>query len=152
MSAQFKSKHGIVSRYDSELYMSFTDMRNFAAMLPEDKKQGVTATFDTIHANVKGFSIGVKITRREPWSFIEMQDDGAPFKFTAEFHFDPAGEPEKTDFYIVVYAELNAMAKVMIGKKLQQALDQVVDGLVAVSEGRMPEGIPTDFDLSKINL
>jgi len=59
MSAtQFKSKHGIVSRPREELYMSFVDMRNFVNMLPEDKKQGVTADYDTISATVQGMTIG----------------------------------------------------------------------------------------------
>jgi hypothetical protein len=33
------------------------------------------------------------------------------------------------------------MMKTLLGSKLKDALDKVVDGLVAVSEGRMPEGI-----------
>lgn len=145
MSAQFHSKHGIVSRPAAELYMGFTDMRNFVAMLPDDKKQGVTADFDTIRATVQGFTIGVKVTRREPYSYIELQDDGAPFHFVAGFHFDPAEDNARTDFSIDVDADLNVMMKMMLGKKLQEALDKVVDGLVAVSEGRRPEGMPEDF-------
>ena len=81
MSANYSSKHGIVSRPQAELYMAFTDMRNFLAMIPEDKKQGVTADFDTISATVQGFTVGVKVTRREPYNYIELQDNGAPFKF-----------------------------------------------------------------------
>ena len=38
-------------------------------------------------------------------------------------------------------AELNFMMKTLLGSKLQEALDKVVDGLVAVSVRRMPEGI-----------
>ena len=145
MSAQYSSKHGIVSRPQAELYMGFTDMRNFLAMLPEDKKQGVTADFDTISATVQGFTIGVKVTRREPYTYIEMQDNGAPFSFVVGMHFDYAGDPGKTDFHIEVDADLNFMMKMMIGGKIQEALDKVVDGLVAVSEGRRPEGMPEDF-------
>ena len=52
--AEYESKHGVVSRQNHELFMTFTDMRNFLAMLPEDKKQGVTADFDTISAEVQG--------------------------------------------------------------------------------------------------
>ena len=59
MATQYTSKHGIVSRPPYELYLSFSDMRNFLQMLPEDKKQGVTADFDSIDATVQGFHIGV---------------------------------------------------------------------------------------------
>lgn len=145
MSAQYSSKHGIVSRSQAELYMGFTDMRNFLAMLPEDKKQGVTADFDTISATVQGFTIGVKVTRREPYSYIELQDNGAPFNFMVALHFDDAGDPGKTDFHIVVDADLNGMMRMMLGGRIQEALDKIVDGIVAVSEGRRPEGMPEDF-------
>lgn len=145
MSAQYSSKHGIVSRPQAELYMGFTDMRNFVAMLPEDKKQGVTADYDTISATVQGFTIGVKVTRREPYQYIELQDNGAPFSFMVSLHFDQTGDPGRTDFHIDLLADLNIMMKMMIGSKLQEALDKVVDGMVAVSEGRRPEGMPEDL-------
>ena len=41
-----ESKHGIVSRQPHELYMSFTDLSNFVRMLPEDKREMVTADMD----------------------------------------------------------------------------------------------------------
>ena len=145
MSAQYSSKHGIVSRAQAELYMAFTDMRNFVSMLPEDKRKDVTADYDTISATVQGFTIGVKVTRREPYMYIELQDNGAPFKFMVSLHFDEAEEPGKTDFHIDLLADLNLMMKMMIGNKLKEALDKMVDGLVAVSEGRVPEGMPEGF-------
>lgn len=145
MSAQYSSKHGLVSRSQPELYMAFADMRNFAAMLPEERKRDVTAAYDSISATVQGFTIGVKVTRREPYSYIELQDDGAPFKFMVSLHFDPAEDASKTDFHIDLLADLNLMMKMMLGNKLQDALDKIVDGLVAVSEGRRPDGVPADF-------
>ena len=67
---EYKSKHGLVNRPQAELYMAFTDLRNFLRFLPEDKQKDVTASFDTLNANVNGISIGVKVMRREPYSFI----------------------------------------------------------------------------------
>ena len=61
-----ESKHGIVSRQPYELYMSFTDLQNFQRMLPEDKREMVTADFDTLTATVQGFKIGVKVHQRVP--------------------------------------------------------------------------------------
>ena len=145
MSAQYSSKHGIVSRTQAELYMAFTDMRNFVSMLPEDKRKDITADYDTISTTVQGFAIGVKVTRREPYMYIELQDNGAPFKFMVSLHFDETEEPGKTDFHIDLLADLNLMMKMMIGNKLKEALDKMVDGLVAVSEGRVPEGMPEGF-------
>lgn len=143
MAAHYESKHGTVSRSREEMYMAFTDLRAFTAMLPEDKKQMVQADADTISATIQGFTIGVKVTLRQPYSMIELQDNGAPFKFAVWLHFDENGVPGKTDFHIAVEADLNLMMKMMLGSKIQEALDKIVDSLVDASEGRVPK----DFKL-----
>ena len=148
MAVEIKSKRGVVSKAPYELYMTFVDMRNFVQFLPEDKKQGLIADFDSIHADVQGFNIGVKVTSRTPYSKIEYADDGAPFHFNLKLHFDPAADPYKTDFQIVMDADLNFMMKTILGSKLRQGLDKVVDALVDMSEGRMPEG----FDPSSMKV
>ena len=141
MAVDIKSKRAVVSKAPYELYMAFVDMRNFIQYLPEDKKNDVQADYDSLKATVQGFSIGVKVTDRTPYSKIEFADDGAPFKFTVVMHFDPASDPYRTDFQIELSADLNFMMKALLGSKMQEALDKVVDSLVAVSEGRKPEGM-----------
>jgi hypothetical protein len=145
MAVEIKSKRAVVSKAPHELYMAFVDMRNFVQFLPEEKRQGVTADYDSIHAEVQGFNIGVKVSDRTPYSKIEYVDDGAPFHFALKLVFDPASDPYKTDFQIVLDADLNFMMKTLLGSKLKDGLDKIVDGLVDMSEGRMPEG----FDPSK---
>ncbi|MDY6278047.1 MAG: hypothetical protein SPL35_06490 [Bacteroidales bacterium] len=133
--AEIESKHGIVSRAPYELYMAFVDMRNFVNFLPEDKKEGVTADYDSIHSTVQGFPVGVKITERRPYSLISLADDGAPFAFTANIGFDAVdGESGKTDFHIKIDADLNFMMKMLIGNKIKEALDKAVDSLVEMSK------------------
>ena len=145
---EVKSKKAVVSKAPYELYMAFVDMRNFIQFLPEDKKADVTADFDSLHAVVQGFNIGVKVVQRTPYSKIEFADDGAPFQFRLTVYFDAASDPYKTDFQLVLDADLNFMMKTLLGGKLKDALDKVVDTLVDVSEGRVPEG----FDPSAYNL
>ena len=137
----YKSKRAVVSKAPYELYMAFVDMRNFMQFLPEDKKEGVVADYDSIRATVQGFTIGVKVVDRVPYSKLEFVDDGAPFHFTLTMCFDASSDPYKTDFQIMLDADLNFMMKALLGSKLKDALDKVVDSLVAVSEGRVPEGI-----------
>lgn len=141
MAVHIDSKRAVVSKAPYELYMAFTDMSNFVRFLPEEKKADVTADYDSLHATVQGFSIGVRITGRTPYSRIDFEDDGAPFKFNLSMHFDPSSDPYKTDFGICLDADLNFMMKTLLGSKLQEALDKVVDAIAAMSEGRMPEGI-----------
>ncbi|MBR1522530.1 MAG: hypothetical protein IJ627_02540 [Bacteroidales bacterium] len=131
------SKHGTVSRQPYELYMSMVDMSNFKAMIPPDKAASVEADYDTLRGVIQGVNFGVKILNRVPYSLIELVDYDAPLAFHAELHFDPSpADPYKTDFWIKLEADLNVMMKMLIGSKLQSALDQVVDGLVNASNGK----------------
>lgn len=142
MTTQITSKHGQVSKQPFELYMAFVDMRNFLQFLPEEKREGVVADYDTISATVQGFKIGIMVKERTPYSRIEFIDNGAPFSFGGSLHFVAVpSEPSKTDFHIEFHADLNLMMKVMLGGKIKDALDKVVDGLVAMSEGKIPEGV-----------
>lgn len=149
---EYNSKQAYVRRPPYQLYMSFVDMRNFLQFLPEDKKQGVEADYDHISATIQGFTIGVKVHERVPYSLVSVVDDGsAPFAFKIDLHFDAGTNPDETLFWIGVEADLNFMMKMMVGNKIQEGIDKIVDGLAAVSEGRMPEGMdpsmfPEGFD------
>ena len=92
MASQYSSKHGTVSRPPYELYLLFSDLRNFLSMLPEDKRGMIQASYDTLTATVQGFNIGVKVHQRVPYSRIELVDYGAPFAFHLAIHFEPAAE------------------------------------------------------------
>lgn len=143
--AKYSSKKGTVNKAPYELYMAVTDLRNILQVIPADKRDGVTADFDSIHAKVQGFDIGVRIVERTPYSRIVLKDDGAPFSFTVNVNFDSAPVSTQTVFSLDVDADLNFMMKTLLGSKIKDALDKVVDGLVDASNGKMPDG----FDASK---
>ena len=152
---KINSKHRSVARAPYMLYMPFSDMRNFVAMLPEDKRQGVEADYDSIRGTVQGFSVGVRVEERRPYSRIVYKDDGAPFQFTINICFDAdGGNPDSTDFHIDIEADLNFMMKMLLGNKLQDAVDKMVDAVANMAMGKMPEGIdpsmyPKGFDPSQ---
>lgn len=151
---KINSKHRSVARAPYMLYMPFSDMRNFVAMLPEDKRQGVEADYDSIRGTVQGFSVGVRVEERRPYSRIVYKDDGAPFQFTINICFDAdGGNPDSTDFHVDIEADLNFMMKMLLGNKLQDAVDKMVDAVADMAMGKMPEGIdpsmyPKGFDSS----
>lgn len=151
---KINSKHRSVTRAPYMLYMPFSDMRNFVAMLPEDKRQGVEADYDSIRGTVQGFSVGVRVEERRPYSRIVYKDDGAPFQFTINICFDAdGGNPDSTDFHVDIEADLNFMMKMLLGNKLQDAVDKMVDAVADMAMGKMPEGIdpsmyPKGFDPS----
>ena len=145
MTAHYTSKHGQVAKRPEELFMAFTDMRNFAQMVPQDKvKAEITADFDNLTATVQGFRIGVRVDERQPYQLIRISSFESPVEFVAVLHFQPSQLPGRTDFWIDLDANLNFMMKTMLGGKLQQVIDKMVDSLVDASEGRMPQ-MPEDF-------
>ena len=140
MTAHYTSKHGLVAKRPEELYMAFTDLRNFAQMIPQDKVRAeITAEYDYLSVVVQGFRIGVRVDERQPYRLIRLGSTESPVEFVGVLHFEPSDLPGRTDFWIDLDANLNFMMKTILGGKLQQALDKVVDGLVDASEGRMPQ-------------
>ena len=131
MAAQYSSKHGVVGKSPAELFMAFTDLRNFKQMVPQDQKIDIEADYDTLKATVQGMSMGVRVSRRLPYSLIELQDNGAPFHFTMTLHFDDMGG-SRTDFSIEVEAEISGMIKMMVGSKLEKGIDQFADMLCSL--------------------
>ncbi|MCQ2183095.1 MAG: hypothetical protein MJY89_06810 [Bacteroidales bacterium] len=144
MTAHYSSRHGQVNKRPEELFMAFTDMRNFTNMAPAQYKEMLTADYDHISATVQGFRIGVRVDDRQPYRLIRLGSSDSPVEFVAVLHFDESPEPGKTDFSIEVDANLNLMMKAMLGKKIQEGIDKMVDSLVDISEGRMPQ-MPSDI-------
>ena len=137
MAAHYESKHGLVAIPTEQLYMGFTDLRNFTGYVPEQYRDAVEADFDTMKFTAKGFTIAVRVVDRQPYNLIRLQDDDAPFHFSISLHFDQAAGG--TDFFIEVDADLNLMMKAMLGGKIKDGLDKAVDVLVAASQGKRPE-------------
>ena len=139
MTAHYTSKHGQVAKRPEELYMAFTDLRNFAQMVPAGKIQAdIQADYDNLTIVVQGFKIGVRVDDRQPYRLIRLGSSESPVEFVGVLHFEPSMIPGHTDFWIDLDANLNFMMKTMLGGRLQDALDKIVDGLVDASEGRIP--------------
>ena len=123
--------------------MAFCDMRNFKNLAQAGAQAGVQAEsqadYDTLSREVQGFRIGVRVDERQPYDVIRIISSESPVEFVAALHFDASPIPGKTDFSIVLDANLNFMMKSMLGGKIQKGLDKAVDTLVDISEGRMPQ-------------
>ena len=119
------------------LYQAFCDMRNFVHNLPPDKKEGVVATEDTIEGEVQGIRMGLKISHKTPFSSLMFQNFGnTPFEFAITIFFD-AIDSYKTAFHMEVSADLPMMVKMMIGNKLQDAVDQMTEQLGLAFSGKI---------------
>lgn len=151
---EIKGKAVTISVPAHALYTAFADMRHFVERLPEDKKQGIDVTADTIEGNVQGLRMGAAISERIPFSCIKIKEHGqTPFHFEVSLCFD-AVDALKTVFHMEVKAELPFMIKMLIGSKLQDTIDKITEQLALASEGKIsPEDFKMDpfADLSNRN-
>ena len=130
MAAQYSSKHGLVKCPCEMMYMNFTDLRNFKNMLPQNVEDiSIEAEFDQIKVSAKGMGFGVRVQQREPFSKIALESFDSPFNFAIQLYFDKQ-DALFTDFHIEVQAELNGIMKMMLGNKITEALNKVVDEIV----------------------
>ena len=144
-SSKIKGKAVAISVPAHALYTAFADMRHFVERLPEEKKQGITATSDTIEGEVQGLRMGAAISERIPFSCIKIKEHGqTPFQFEVSLFFD-AADVQKTMFHMEVDAELPFMVKMLIGNKLQDMVDKITEQLALASEGKIsPEELKMD--------
>ncbi len=87
--------------------------------MPEDKKEKVTITPDTILANTQGMQMGVKVTKREAPTLIVMEQYGTvPFAFNLNLHIRPL--EEGCELQLELDAELSMMIKMMLKWKAER--------------------------------
>lgn len=112
-----------VNKPAESVFELFSDFSKFADRLPEDKKEKVTITPDTILANTQGMQMGVKVTKREAPTLIVMEQYGTvPFAFNLNLHIRPL--EEGCELQLELDAELSMMIKMMLGGKLKDFVDQ----------------------------
>lgn len=96
----------------------------------ENKVEEWQATPDSCSFKVKGMKVGLRIEERVENKHVKIVADqgGIPIDFTFWIQLKEVG-PKDTRVRMVLHAELNMMMRMMLGSKLQDGLDQAVDGL-----------------------
>ncbi|OJV19908.1 MAG: hypothetical protein BGO30_07480 [Bacteroidetes bacterium 41-46] len=120
-----------VSRPASELFAIFSDLTNFTRGLPKEQldKAEVVASADSIRGKMQGFEIGIKVGEKIPFSVVKYESFGpSPIPFRIYVRIEDAGALESL-FNIEIEAELSGMFKMMLGGKLQEAVNQLTDRL-----------------------
>ncbi len=113
------------------VYGIFSDLRHFADNLPADVKDKADISFDadSLLAKVQGFELGIKIEERSPYNYIKFVQYGAsPVNFNFWVRIDTL-DSESCAFQLELDAHLGAMMKMMVGGKVQEAIDKLTDEL-----------------------
>ena len=127
---KYESKQQQIRRSAEQIYSALSSFSNFTPMLA-DKVEEWQATDDECSFKVKGMKMALRIVDREPNKTIKIQGaDSNPMDFTFWLQLKEVA-PYDTRMRIVVHAELNMMMRMMIGKKLQGAVDQMAEAIAS---------------------
>lgn len=127
---KYESKQQQIRRSAEQIYTALASFNNLTPVV-QDKVEEWQADDDVCSFKVKGMSLRLRMVEREPFKTIKIQgDEGAPMDFTFWLQLKEVA-PYDTRMRIVLHADLNMMMRMMIGKKLQGAVDQMAEGIAA---------------------
>ena len=123
---KYESKQVQIRRPASQIYAMASRFDNFTPVL-KDRVEEWQATEDTCSFKVKGFTASMRIIDREEPKLVKIvSGESTPMDFTFWFQLHEV-DPTDTRMRMVLHVELNMMMRMMIGKKLQEGLDQAVE-------------------------
>ncbi|HJE88469.1 polyketide cyclase [Rikenella microfusus] len=131
---RYTSKQVQIARPDETIFRVLSSFENFTPILA-DKVESWEATEETCKFKAKGFTVGLKMVERQPNKLIKVcADESAggmpiPFTFWAQMKdTTPEGSAVPgTRMRIVLDIELNPMMKMIVGNKMQDAVDSIAE-------------------------
>ncbi len=130
---KYESKQQQIRRTAEQIYSALSSFNNFTPMI-QGRVEEWNADDDVCSFKVKGMPVRLRMVEREPNKTIKIQgDDGTPIDFTFWLQLKEVA-PYDTRMRIVVHAELNMMMRMMIGKKLQGAVDQMAEAIATAMQ------------------
>ncbi len=132
---EYISKQHQILRPVEQVYMLISRFDNLTPAL-QDKVEEWQATEDRCSFKAKGFNVSLKMEERIENKHVKIVGDGGipmDFAFWIQLH---SVSPTDTRMRLVLHVELNMMMKMMIGSKLQGALDQIAEGMARAFNGQ----------------
>ena len=128
---KYESKHQQILRSAEQIYTVISRFDNLTPAV-QDKVEEWRADENSCSFKVKGFTVNLQIVAKEAPKYVKIQsgEDGVPIDFTFWIQLQPAGPMR-----LVLHAELNMMMRMMIGGKLQKALDQIAEAMAKAMNG-----------------
>ncbi|MDL2230760.1 polyketide cyclase [Alistipes sp. OttesenSCG-928-L06] len=134
---KYESKQVRINRPDYMIYNLLSDFNNFTPML-EGKVDNWRTDGDSCSFTVKGFTLSIRMVEKTPCSCIKIGgDEGSPFEFFFWIQLANVA-PYDTRMKLTLHANLNMMMKMMLGKKLQEAMNTIADQ-IAMAFNMTPE-------------
>lgn len=124
---EYVSKQVQIRRPIEQIYQVISRFDNLTPAL-EGRVEDWEATELTCSFKAKGFSVRLLMDERVEPKHVKIIGDGVPMDFAFWVQLHKVDEYD-TRMRLVLHVELNMMMKMLIGSKLQGALDQIADGL-----------------------
>lgn len=95
-----------------------------------DRVEEWRADEDTCSFKAKGFTVKLRIAEREAPKTVKIvgDDGGVPMDFSFWLQLKEVA-PDDTRMRLVLHVDLNMMMRMMIGSKIQGAIDQVAEAV-----------------------
>ena len=127
----YESELKTISSSGEMVFNILSDLNNLQKLASSpvfsEKAKDMIFDADSCSFAVDGFGrVGFRILERIPHSLIKMTSDNAPVSISVNVLIEPLTENECT-MKLVLFAELPAMIKMMLGSKLQDGVNAIAD-------------------------
>ena len=126
---EYTSRQQQIRRSAQQIYDVVSRFDNLTPALA-DRVEEWQATEETCSFKAKGFTVRLRMEEREAPKHVKIVGDegGLPMDFAFWIQLHKVSETD-TRMRLVLHIELNMMMKMMIGGKLQNAIDQIAEGI-----------------------
>ena len=132
---KYEGKEVVINSPSSVLFTSFSDLTQFADRIPQEYREKVTVTKDSVKGEVNGMNMGLEVAQRIPNSKVVMKPQGGfPLDFSLVFDLKDVN-PYQTSLKVSVETNLNFFTKAMFGSKIQQIVDKLSDQIAKSAAG-----------------
>ncbi len=133
---EYISKQQQVLRPAEQIFAAISRFDNLTPAL-QDKVGEWQADEEQCSFKVKGLTVKLRMEERVEPKHVKIVGDqgGVPVDFAFWIQLHKVSDAD-TRLRIVLHAELNMMMKMMIGGKLQQAVDQIAEGIARAMNGQ----------------
>ena len=126
---EYISKQHQILRPAEQIYAVISHFDNLTPALA-DRVEEWQATEDRCSFKTKGFTVKLRMEEREAPKHVKIVGDegGVPVDFAFWIQLHKVSDTD-TRLRVVLHIDLNMMMRMMIGSKLQGAVDQIAEGI-----------------------
>ena len=126
---EYTSKQHQILRPAEQIYAVISRFDNLTPAVA-GRVEEWQADEDSCSFKAKGFTVRLRMEEREAPKHVKVVGDegGLPMDFAFWIQLHKVSETD-TRMRLVLHIELNMMMKMMIGGKLQDAIDQIAEGI-----------------------